>query len=56
MSAKDVLELLRAFAIRTRSGSVDLRQFVASLPKGDAQAGDIEAAVTELAGLPVLLS
>jgi hypothetical protein len=55
MSAKDVLALMHAFAIKTRSGSVDLRQFVASLPKGEAQPGDIEAAVTELAGTGALV-
>jgi len=55
MSATDVLSLLNAFAVRTRSGSVDLRQFIASLPKGDALPADLEAAVTELAAAGALV-
>jgi hypothetical protein len=54
MSAKDILALLNAFAVRTRSGSVDLRQFMASLQKGEAQPGDVEEAVAELAGTGTL--
>jgi hypothetical protein len=54
MAAKDILALLNAFAVRTRSGSIDLRQFMASLQKGEAQPGEVEAAVTELAGTGAL--
>jgi hypothetical protein len=55
MSARDVLALMHAFAVRTRSGSIDLRQFAASLPKGESQPGEIEAAITELAGTGALV-
>jgi hypothetical protein len=56
MLAKDVLSLLRAFAIRTRSESIDLRQFNASLPKGEAPPGEVETAVAELAGNGALVA
>jgi hypothetical protein len=48
MSAKEVLTLLQAFAVRTKSGSIDLRQFVASLPRGEAVPADLDAALAEL--------
>ena len=56
MLARDVLSLLRAFAIRTRSESIDLRQFNASLPKGEAPPGEVETAVVELAGSGALVA
>ncbi|HET6451094.1 MAG TPA: hypothetical protein VFI08_07265 [Spirochaetia bacterium] len=49
MLAQDLLPLLRAFAVKTRSPNVDLRQFVDSLPKGQGDAAEVEAAVR---GLP----
>ena len=48
MLAEDLLPLLRAFALKTRSPNVDLLQFFASLTKGEAQPAEIEAAVKEL--------
>ena len=48
MLAKDLLPLLRAFALKTRSPNVDLLQFFASLSKGEAQLAEIEAAVKDL--------
>jgi hypothetical protein len=56
MLAQDLLTLLRAFAVRTRSATVDLLQFIATQPKGQGQPAEVEAAVTELgktAGLVV---
>jgi len=50
MLAQDLLPLLRAFAVKTRSPNVDLRQFVESLPKGQVDAAAVEAAVK---GLPL---
>jgi len=49
MLAQDLLVLLRAFALKIKSPSVDLRQFYASLPKGQVQAVELETAVNELA-------
>jgi hypothetical protein len=49
MLAQDLLPLLRGFALKTKSPSVDLRQFHASLPKGQAQQAELETAVNELA-------
>jgi hypothetical protein len=49
MLAQDLLTLLRAFAVRTGSATVDLLQFIASQPKGQGQPAEIEAAVAELA-------
>ncbi len=48
MHPQDLLPLLRAFALKTRSPNVDLRQFLASLSKGEAQPGEVEAAVKAL--------
>ena len=48
MHAKDLLPLLRAFALKTRSPNVDLLQFLASLTKGEAQLAEVEAAVKDL--------
>ena len=48
MLAQDLLALLRAFALKTKSPSVDLRQFYASLPKGQVQPAELETAVNEL--------
>jgi len=48
MHGQDLLPLLRAFALKTRSPNIDLRQFLASLSKGEAQPGEVEAAVKEL--------
>jgi hypothetical protein len=50
MRGLDLLPLLRTFALRTRNASVDLRQFAATLQKGQAQAGELETAAAELAG------
>ena len=54
MLAKDLLPLLQAFAVRTRSATIDLRHFTASLSKGQAQPGEIEAAITEMPDLTVV--
>ncbi len=48
MLGQELLTLLRAFALRTHSPTVDLRQFAASLPKGQAQPGEVETALREL--------
>ena len=48
MLAQDLLPLLRAFALKTRSPNVDLRQFVESLPRGQGDAAAVEAAVKGL--------
>jgi hypothetical protein len=49
MLAQDLLPLLRAYALRIRSASIDLHQFVAAMPKGQAQVAEVEAAVAKLA-------
>ena len=49
MLAQELLVLLRTFAVRNRSATVDLRQFLAAMPKGQAQLAEVEAAVAELA-------
>jgi hypothetical protein len=49
MLGQDLLPLLRAFALRSKSASVDLRQFLASMPRGQAQVAEVEAAVQTLA-------
>jgi hypothetical protein len=49
MSPQELLSLLRASAVRTKSQTVDLRQFGASLPKVQGQQEQIEAMVLELA-------
>ena len=48
MLAQDLLPLLRAFALKTRSPNIDLQQFLASLSRGEAQAGEVDAAVKDL--------
>src|SRR5271157_1184103 len=48
MQPQDLLALLQAFALKTRSPNIDLRQFVASLSKGEAQPGEVEAAIKDL--------
>ena len=48
MHPQDLLPLLRAFALKTRSPNIDLRQFLASLSKGEAQPGEVEAAIKDL--------
>ncbi len=55
MLAKDLLPLLRAFALKTRSPNVDLLQFFASLTKGEAQPGEVEAAVKDLPAESVIV-
>jgi hypothetical protein len=49
MLAQDLLPLLRAFALKTRSPTIDLPQFIESLPKGEVRPVDVEVA---LKGLP----
>jgi hypothetical protein len=49
MSPQELLTQLRAFAVRTKSETVDLRQFVASLPKVQGQQEQIEAMALGLA-------
>jgi hypothetical protein len=48
MHPQDLLQLLRAFALKTRSANIDLRQFLASLSKGEAHPGEVEEAIKEL--------
>ena len=48
MVSQELYPLLRAFALRTKSATVDLHQFLASLPKGQGQLSEIEAPVKEL--------
>ncbi|HVP17836.1 MAG TPA: hypothetical protein VMU36_02505 [Spirochaetia bacterium] len=49
MSSQDLLSLLRSFALRARTSTVDLRQFIASLPRGQMTPSEMGAALTELA-------
>lgn len=49
MLAQELLVLLRNFALRNRSATVDLHQFLAAMPKGQAQPAEVDAAVAELA-------
>lgn len=49
MSPQDLLTLLRSFALRTKSATVDLRQFIASLPKGQMSPAEMGNALTALA-------
>jgi hypothetical protein len=56
MVIQDLLPLLRSHALRTKSGQVDLRQFVASLPKGQAQPGEVESLVVDLIEKDVLVA
>ncbi len=50
MRGPELLPLLRTFALKARSATVDLRQFAATLQKGQAQPGEVETAAAELAG------
>jgi hypothetical protein len=54
MLAQELLVLLRSFALRNRSATVDLHQFLAAMPKGQAQPAEVDAAVAELAGKSAL--
>jgi hypothetical protein len=54
MLAKDLLPLLQGFALRAKSATIDLRQFAASLPKGQVQPGEVEAAFAELPDFTVV--
>lgn len=49
MLAQELLVLLRTFAVRNRSATIDLRQFLAAMPKGQAQPAEVDAGVVELA-------
>ena len=49
MLAQELLVLLRSFALRNRSATIDLHQFLAVMPKGQAQPAEVDAAVAELA-------
>jgi hypothetical protein len=55
MHGQDLLPLLRAFALKTRSPNIDLRHFLASLTKGEAQPGEVEAALKELPAESVIV-
>jgi hypothetical protein len=48
MSPQDLLSLLRSSALRARTSTVDLRQFIASLPKGQMTPSEMGAALSEL--------
>jgi hypothetical protein len=54
MVSQDLYPLLRAFALRTKSATIDLHQFQTSLSKGQAQPAEVEAAAVELAGKSVV--
>jgi hypothetical protein len=49
MQQEDLLSRLRAFAVRSRSATVDLGAFARALPPGTAKPGDIDALVRDLA-------
>ncbi len=49
MSPEDLLSLLRGFALRNKASTVDLRQFIASLPKGQITPTEMGTALTGLA-------
>ena len=49
MSPQDLLSLLRSFALRTKTATVDLRQFIASLPKGQMSPTEMGSALSALA-------
>jgi hypothetical protein len=49
MSPEDLLSLLRGFALRNKNSTVDLRQFIASLPKGQMTPTEMGAALSGLA-------
>ena len=55
MLAQELLALLRTFALRNRSATVDLHQFLAALPKGQVQPAEVDAAVAELADKSALV-
>ncbi len=48
MQAQELLQLLHAYAVRSKSADVDLRAFIASLLPGQADTGDIVTGVQEL--------
>jgi hypothetical protein len=54
MSPEDLLSLLRGFALRTKTSTVDLRQFIASLPKGQMSPAEMGAALSALSKKGVL--
>lgn len=49
MSPEDLLSLLRGFALRTKASTIDLRQFIASLPKGQMTPTEMGTALSGLA-------
>ncbi len=49
MSPEDLLSVLRNFALRNKTSTIDLRQFIASLPKGQMTAAEMGAALSGLA-------
>ena len=49
MSPEDLLSLLRNFALRTKTSTVDLRPFIASLPKGQMSPSEMGTALSSLA-------
>ncbi|MGO9412869.1 MAG: hypothetical protein ACLQCB_19240 [Spirochaetia bacterium] len=49
MSPEDLLSLLRNFALRTKTSTVDLRQFIASLPKGQMTPTEMGTTLSGLA-------
>jgi hypothetical protein len=54
MLAHDLLSLLRTFAVKNKSATVDVRQFIDSLPKGQGEPSEVEAALLELGRKAVL--
>jgi hypothetical protein len=50
MRGQELLPLLQTFALKAGSATVDLRQFEATLQKGQAQPDEVAAAAAELAG------
>ncbi|HTP58578.1 MAG TPA: hypothetical protein VMM82_06635, partial [Spirochaetia bacterium] len=46
---EDLLSLLRNFALRNKTSTVDLRQFIASLPKGQMTPAEMGTALSSLA-------
>jgi len=50
MRGQELLPLLQTYALKAGSATVDLRQFAATLQKGQARPGEVETAAAELAG------
>jgi hypothetical protein len=50
MRAQELLPLLQAFALKAGNATIDLRQFIATLQKGQAQPDEVATAAAELAG------